>query len=67
MATIWSTMLGNTPVLRMEKLSCWPVDTSSLIWLTAFTYTELPVAPATDPRASTRGTPAAKVVESVRQ
>ncbi|MNI85105.1 hypothetical protein D3C73_1420700 [compost metagenome] len=50
----------------MEKFSCIPVDTSCLIRSTARLNTTLPVAPATESSASTRGTPAAKVVDSVR-
>ena len=66
MATICVTMFGNTPVFRIEKLSCCPVETSSRILYTALVNTALPVDPATEFSASTRGTPAANVVERVR-
>ena len=59
-------MAGNTPVLRMEKFSCMPVETSCLMRLTAWRNTTLPAAPATESSASTSGTPAAKVVDNVR-
>ncbi|CRN95778.1 hypothetical protein PAERUG_E2_London_17_VIM_2_02_09_00953 [Pseudomonas aeruginosa] len=59
-------MLGKMWVVRMEKFSCMPVDTSCLILPTASLNTTLPVAPETESRASTNGTPAAKVVDSVR-
>ncbi|MNN99003.1 hypothetical protein D3C81_2185410 [compost metagenome] len=60
-------MLGNTPVVRMEKFSWVPADTSCLILPTALRKTTLPVAPATESSASTSGTPAAKVVAKVRE
>src|SRR5690554_143902 len=50
----------------MEACSWVPLETSFLIRWMASRYTALPVAPATESRASTRGTPAAKVVESTR-
>ncbi|MCY1378581.1 hypothetical protein D9M69_662280 [compost metagenome] len=59
-------MAGKTPVVRMEKFSCMPVETSDLTLRTAFLKTTLPLAPATESSASTRGTPAAKVVARVR-
>ncbi|MOA45338.1 hypothetical protein D3C78_1677280 [compost metagenome] len=59
-------MAGNTPVARMEKFSCMPVDTSCLTRLTASRNTTLPAAPATESSASTSGTPAEKVVDRVR-
>ncbi len=59
-------MLGKTPVLRIEKFSCIPVDTSWRMRSTARLKTTLPVAPATESSASTNGTPAANVVDKVR-
>src|SRR5690606_1409743 len=59
-------MDGNVPVVRMEKLSCMPLETSLLTLLVAVRNTTLPVAPATESSASTSGTPAAKVVDKVR-
>ena len=50
----------------MAELSCVPVDTSSRTSRTALVYLILPVAPATESKASINGTPAAKVVDSVR-
>src|SRR5690554_6272642 len=50
----------------MEACSWVPLETSFLIRWMASRYTALPVAPATESRASTRGTPAAKVVERTR-
>ncbi|MNG19175.1 hypothetical protein D3C84_1033080 [compost metagenome] len=66
MAVIWIAMFGKMPEERMEKFSCMPVATSCLMRSTARLNTMLPVAPATDSSASTNGTPAAKVVDSVR-
>ena len=59
-------MFGNRPVFSIERCRRWPVATSSRILSTAFSYTMLPVAPATESSASTSGTPAANIVESVR-
>ena len=43
-----------------------PVETSSFMRSVACSNTELPVAPATDCIASTKGTPAANIVAKVR-
>ncbi|MNV80138.1 hypothetical protein D3C71_1737230 [compost metagenome] len=66
MAVICTAMFGKMPEVRMEKFNCMPVETSCLTRSTARLNTMLPVAPATDSRASTNGTPAAKVVDNVR-
>src|SRR5690554_7029522 len=50
----------------MEACSWVPLETSFLIRWMASRYTALPVAPATESRAATSGTPAAKVVDSTR-
>ncbi|MNR39762.1 hypothetical protein D3C85_1579940 [compost metagenome] len=50
----------------MEKFNCMPVETSCFTFITAFLNTTLPLAPATESRASTSGTPAANVVARVR-
>ena len=65
-AIICTTMLGNRPVFSIARCRRWPVATSSRIFSTAFSYTMLPQAPATDSSASTSGTPAANMVDSVR-
>src|SRR5690554_797961 len=50
----------------MEACSWVPLETSFLIRWMASRYTALPVAPATESNASTKGTPAANVVERTR-
>ena len=59
-------MLGKRPVFSIARCSRWPVATSSFMRSTASSYTMLPVAPATEPMASTSGTPAANMVDRVR-
>ncbi|MNF08208.1 hypothetical protein D3C80_2085750 [compost metagenome] len=66
MAVIWIARFGKIPEARMEKFNCMPVETSWRMRCTARLNTTLPVAPDTESRASTSGTPAANVVESVR-
>ena len=50
----------------MAAVSAVPVDTSCWIFTVAALYTELPAAPPTESSASTSGTPAANIVDSVR-
>ena len=61
-AIICTTMFGNMPEFSMARCKRWPVATSSFIRKVASSYTILPVAPATDSIASTRGTPAANII-----
>src|SRR5574337_1086268 len=66
MAHICSTMDGNTFALPMAAVRLVPVETSCWILSVATAYTELPDAPPTESSASTSGTPAANIVDSVR-
>jgi len=53
-------------VFFIAACTCVPVETSSLMSLTALANTILPTAPSTPSRASTKGTPAANMVAKVR-
>ena len=66
MAHICSTITGNTPVACIDVVSAEPVETSFWIFSVASAKTALPDAPPTESSASTSGTPAANMVESVR-
>src|SRR4029079_12536458 len=66
MAHICSTITGKTPVACIEVVSAEPVETSFWIFSVASAKTALPEAPPTESSASTSGTPAANIVESVR-
>src|SRR5450631_3673084 len=59
-------MVGNTPVVCIEVVNDEPVDTSFWICSVASWNTALPDAPPTESSASTSGTPAANIVDSVR-
>ena len=59
-------MLGNTSAFCIDTTKLEPVETSAWIFLVASQYSWLPAAPATDSSASTSGTPAANMVDSVR-
>ena len=63
---ICSTMMGKTFVACIDVVRLVPVDTSFWIFSVASANTALPAAPPTESRASTRGTPAANMVDSVR-
>jgi hypothetical protein len=52
--------------LVMAAVRLVPVETSCWILSVACAYTELPEAPPTESSASTSGTPAANMVDSVR-
>ena len=64
-ATICWTMWGKRLVCIIASCNLCPVATSSRIFKTASAYLILPQAPATDCNASTRGTPAADMVDKV--
>src|SRR5436190_12383698 len=66
MAHIWITITGKTPVVCIDVVSAEPVETSFWIFSVASANTALPEAPPTESSASTSGTPAANMVESVR-
>src|SRR3990167_518820 len=66
MAHICSTMEGKTLALVMAAVRLVPVENSCWILSVAIAYTELPAAPPTESSASTRGTPAANMVDRVR-
>ena len=66
MAAICSTMFGKTFAFCIDTVRPVPVDTSCWIFLVACRYTMLPDAPPTESSASTSGTPAANMVDSVR-
>ena len=66
MATICTTMLGNSPDSRMQTCNWVPVEISSRIFRVASWKMTLPVAPATEVIASTSGVPAANMVSRVR-
>ena len=63
---ICSTMDGNRFALVIATVNAVPVETSCCILTVARVNTELPAAPPTESSASTSGTPAANMVESVR-
>src|SRR3569832_495978 len=65
-AHICSTIDGNTLALVIAAVRLVPVETSIWIFCVEMEYTELPDAPPTETSASTSGTPAANMVESVR-
>ena len=66
MATIWVAMLGNMPDCDIVNCNWVPVATWSRMVKMASVKTMLPAALATESIASTSGTPAANMVDSVR-
>ena len=66
MDAICSTMVGKMPDVCMEVVNAEPLETSRWICSVASWNTALPDAPPTESRASTRGTPAANMVDKVR-
>ena len=66
MAHICNTMEGKMLALVMALVRLVPVDTSCWMRSVALEKTELPDAPPTESSASTKGTPAANMVDSVR-
>src|SRR5512137_871016 len=66
MAHICRTTTGKTPVACIDADRPEPVETSRWMASVASANTALPEAPPTESSASTSGTPAANIVDSVR-